>query len=101
MQGTLLNMWNEVGKVSRKDITVKYDPSTMVGTTLGEALDEKGGQCFPGRSVPTFLENTRQMFVELKLYPDVTDPDSIKAQIEMIKGIRAHQRRLRADEDPE
>ena len=92
MQGTLLNMWEaEGGKGVAKDITVKYDPSTMVGTTLGEALDEKGGAMFSGKvSVPTFLENTRQMFVRAKALPDVTDPDSIKAQIEMIKGIRAH-----------
>lgn len=93
MKGTLMSLFKENGGVGvAKDITVKYDPTRTLGTTLGEALDEEGGAMFAGKVSPkTFLESTRKTFVKENVpgFFETTDPQDVINQIEILKGIRA------------
>lgn len=92
VQSTLQTMWKEgVKEGISHEITVKYDPADIPGTTFGAAVDEEGTTAlFAGKvNVSTFLENTRQQFVKEGLMSDVEAPELIKNQIEQIKGIRA------------
>lgn len=93
MQGTVIGLYKSNGGAPvAKDIIVSADMSKKLGETLGEALDEKGGALFRGKVSPqAWLEDTRKQFVREKLtgFTDTLDPDEIRNQIEIIKGIRA------------
>lgn len=93
MQGTVIGLYKSNGGAPvAKDIIVSADMSKKLGETLGEALDEKGGALFGGKVSPqAWLEDTRKQFVREKLtgFTDTLDPDEIRNQIEIIKGIRA------------
>lgn len=79
------------GKADPGNIVVKHDKDTVRGITLAEAMEGNNGLFADKVDADTFLENTRQHWIDRKIpgFVATEDPDVILAQIERIKGIRA------------